>query len=235
MEFGEDSSERAYILEVLGEASRVVHEIPVSGYMRIGRGSEEFKPDVLIPPECTSASRKHGVLDLRGTKPVLEDRSRFGTLVNGSRVEQGVTELSDRDEIIFGLLGDGWRVRFRYVDQKEVTSPADPFELLAISENPRQIRMGQLVIEENLGRDAFHLLNFLAENKGRWYPTDRLVDLLWPDPDRIPLAAKGALAKSKKRVNDLLRPYWQGQDAIESRPHRGYRMKLRLDFTERSS
>ena len=150
MGVGESTSERAYILEVLGEASRVVQEIPVSGYMRIGRGSEEFKPDVLIPPECTSASRQHASLDLRGDRPVLEDQSRYGTLVNGSRVEQGVTELSDRDEIIFGLPGDVWCVRFRFALQIGVTSSADPLELLTVSENPRQIWVGRLVIEEKL-------------------------------------------------------------------------------------
>lgn len=231
MGVGETNSERAYILEVLGETFQVVQEIPVSGYMRIGRGSADFKPDVLIPDECTSASRQHAMLDLRGERPILEDQSRYGTLVNGRRVERGVTELSDRDEIIFGLPSDGWRVKFRYVDQKEVTTPADPMELLAISENPRQIRMGQLVIEENLGRDAFLLLKFLSKNKGRWYPLDRLVDLLWLDPDRMPIAAKGTLSKSKKRVNDLLRPYLDGQDAIVAAPYRGYHMKARLDGT----
>ena len=79
MGVGESTSERAYILEVLGEASRVVQEIPVSGHMRIGRLSAEFKPDVSIPDECTSASRQHAVLDLRGERPVLEDQSRYGT------------------------------------------------------------------------------------------------------------------------------------------------------------
>ena len=180
-------------------------------------------------------SRQHAVLNLRGDRPVLEDQSRYGTVVNGRRVEPGGTELSDRDEILFGLPGDGWRVRFRYVDQKEVTSPADPLELLAISENPRQVRVGQLVIEENLGRDAFLLLQFLSEHRGGWYPTDRLVDLVWPDPDRMPIAAKGALSKSKKRVNDLLRLYLDGQDAIVAAPYRGYRMKERLDDPEKSS
>jgi len=230
MGVGEDTSERADILEVLGEASRVVQEIPVSGYLRIGRRSPDFKADVLIPDECTSASRQHALLDLRGNRPVLEDRSRYGTIVNGSRLEHEVTELSDGDEIIFGMPGDGWRVRFRYVDQQGVTKPADPLDLLTVSENPRQIRIGPDVIDENLGRDAFHLLTFLSENKGKWYPTRHLVDVLWSDdPDGGPIAPDQALSRGKKRVNDLLKPYLQGQDAIDSAPFRGYRMKPRLD------
>ena len=57
-----DTSERAYILEVLGEASRVVQEIPVSGYMRIGRGSE-----VTCTPEI--GPREMRVLELDGPAP----------------------------------------------------------------------------------------------------------------------------------------------------------------------
>ena len=232
MAVGESTPERPFILEVLGEASQVVQEIPVSGYMRIGRGSEEFKPDVLIPPACTSASRQHATLDFRALRPVLEDQSSYGTIVNGDRVEDGTTELSDGDEIIFGLPGDGWRVRLRCVDPHGVTEPADPLELLTVSENPRQIRMGREVIEENLGRDAFRLLIFLTENKGSWYPTSRLEDLLWSDePDGGPTAAHQALSRCKRRVNDILKPYLQGQDAIVAAPFKGYCMKPRLDAT----
>jgi len=150
-------------------------------------------------------------------------------MVNGRRLEHGATELSDRDQIIFGLPQNGWRVRFRI--KERYTEEVDPLELLTVSDNPRQLRIGHLVIEENLGRDAFHLLRFLAENKGRWYPTDGLVDLLWPDPDKSPVAANQALARSKKRVNDLLRPHLLGEDAIDSAPFRGYRMKPRLDHS----
>ena len=235
MGIGESTSETGYILEVLGESSQGPKEIPVSGYVKIWRTTAESTSDVSIPDKCASASRQHAILDLRGERPVLEDHSRYGTMVNGTRIEHWPTELADRDEIIFGMPGDGWRVRFRYVDQREVTTPADSLELLTVSENPRQIRIGRDVIEEKLGRDAFLLLKFLSESRGRWYPTDRLVDLLWPDPDKMPIAAKGALAKAKKRVNDLLGPHLQGENAIQSWPHRGYRMKLRLDFPAKGS
>jgi len=224
---GKAASEGTHVLEVLGGGAHVVREIPVSGYIWIGRGSAEFKPDVLIPDECTSASRQHAALDLRGNRPVLEDHSRLGTIVNGRRLEHGTTDLSDRDEIIFGLPQNGWRVRFRI--REGYTEEPDPLELLTVSQDPRQVRIGQLVVEETLGRDAFHLLRFLAENRGRWYPTERLVDVLWPDPDKMPIAANQALARSKKRVNDLLRPYLRGQDAIVSAPFRGYRMKPGLN------
>ena len=222
----ESTSERAYVLEVLAEATRVVQEIPVSGYMTIGRGSEEFKPDVSIPDECTSASRQHAVLDLRGNRPVLKDQSRYGTIVNGIRLEHGATQLSDRDEIIFGSPQTGWRVRFR---KRRNTEEVDALELLTVSENPRQVRIGHDVIEEELGRDAFLLLKFLVENKGRSYPIDRLVDLLWPDSDKMPIAAKQALSRSKRMINDLLRAHLREQDAIVSKPYRGYRMKPGLD------
>jgi len=228
MSVEETAAEGGWVLQVLDEAGRVAREIPVSGSITIGRGSTEFGPDVVIPDECTSASRHHAVLDLRGNRPVLEDRSRLGTMVNGRRIEHGVTELSDRDEIIFGLPQNGWRVRFR---GERHTEEVDALELLTVSENPRQVRIGKIVIEENLGRDAFNLLRFLAGNKGSWYPTDRLIDLLWPEPDTSPTAANQALARSKKRINDLLKPHLQGQDAISSAPFRGYCMKPRLDHS----
>ena len=183
---------------------------------------------MLIPDECTSTSRQHAVLDLRGNRPILEDLSRFGTIVNGIRLERAATELSNRDEIIFGSPQDGWHVRFR-IQGNQITEEADPLELLSVLGHPRQIRIGQLVIEENLGRDAFHLLEFLSENKGGWYPTGGLVDLLWSGPDGGPLAPDQALARCKKAINDLLGPHLEGQDAIVSATFKGYRMKPGLD------
>lgn len=81
----------------------------------------------------------------------------------------------------------------------------------------------------------FLLLKFLSENKARWYPTNSLVNLLWPDPGKTPIAAKQALARSKKRITDLLSTYLDGQDDVESWPHNGYRMKPHLDSSGKSS
>ena len=231
MRAGVSASQSAYVLEVLGEASRVVQEIHVSGYARIGRSTANNKVEVSIPDACVSASRQHAVIDLRGDRPLLEDQSRYGTMLNGSRIEHGVGELSDGDEILFGMPGDGWRVRFRYLDRLDETKNADPLELLTVSENPRQVRIGATVIEENLGRDAFILLRFLSKNKGKWFPKDRLVDLVWPDPDKTPIAALGALSQAKRRINDLLSPHLNGQDPIVTVPFRGYCMKPHLDVT----
>jgi len=225
---------KTYVIEILGESGQKVQEIPVSGNLKIGRGAEEFKPNVLIPPECGSASRDHAGLDLRGPYPVLEDRSRLGTIVNGTLLDHATKQLSDGDEIIFGVFEDGWRVRFRSVDQEEVTRTPDALEMLVVSENPRMVRIGLNPINEKLGRDAFQLIKFLSENRGRWYTTDRLVDLIWLDPDTMPIAPKQALSKCKRRVNDLLNDYLGGQDAIVAWPHRGYCMKPRLDPPDKS-
>ena len=225
----ESTPENSFVLEILGESGQKVQEILVSGFLKIGRGSNDFKPNVLIPPECGSASRDHAGLDLRGPHPVLEDRSRYGTIVNGVLHVHESMELSDGDEIIFGGFEDGWRVRFRILDQQEVTKFPDPLEMLVVSDNPRLVLIGTNPVEEKLGRDAFNLVKFLSENRGRWYPTDRLVDLLWPDPERMPIAPNQALARGKKKVNDLLKPHLGGQDAITAWPHRGYCMKPRLD------
>ena len=113
--------------------------------------------------------------------------------------------------------------------QGNETSPADPLELLVVSKAPRLVRIGRLVVEEQLGDQAFRLLKFLAENKGRWYQVPSLVSLLWPNPDSSPYQAEQALSRDKRRINDLLSPYLGDQEAIQSWPHKGYRMKARLD------
>ena len=85
------------------------------------------------------------------------------------------------------------------------------------------------VVEEHLGNRAFVLLKFLSDHKGNWYTTETLIEFLFPDPDSAPLLANEALSRSKLEINRLIRPYIDGQDAIESWPHRGYRMKPRLE------
>jgi hypothetical protein len=227
---GNETSPRAdYFLEVLDEVDRAVREISLAGRVTVGRGGPDFTLDVTIPGECQSASRQHADIDLRGERPVLSDHSRYGTLVRGQLVHNASVPLRHGDDIVFGLAETGWHVRFRVAAAGRETSPADPLELLVVSEAPRQVRLGRLVVEEQLGDQAFRLLKFLAVNKGRWYPVPYLVELLWPDPDTMPLQANQALARDKRRINDLLSPYLGGQEAIEAWPHRGYRMKPRLD------
>ena len=230
MQGNEMSPRGDFFLEVLDEVDRVVREIPLAGHVTVGRGGLDFTPGVAIPSECQSASRQHAEIDLRGERPVLSDHSRYGTIVEGRLVQNASVPLRHGDDIVFGLAETGWHVRFRVAAaQGRETSPADPLELLVVSEAPRQVRIGRLVVEEQLGDQAFRLLKFLATNKGRWYPVHSLVSLLWPDPDNSPLQANQALARDKRRINDLLGPYLGGQEAVESWPHRGYRMKPRLN------
>ncbi|MBI4332350.1 MAG: FHA domain-containing protein [Chloroflexi bacterium] len=217
-----------YFLQALDDIGQVVRELPLAGVVTIGRGSPDFAPDVVIPGECQSASRQHAVIELGGDRPVLTDNSRLGTIVNGRRIEHTSVELHHGDEVVFGLEASGWRVRFR-VAGHQVTYPPDPLEMLTVSETPRKVYIGQLAVEEHLGGRAFHLLKFLAEHKGGWYPLSNLASVLWPDPDRSPYSAETALSHYKKAINDLLRPHLQGQDALQARPYSGYRMKPRLD------
>ena len=224
-----------YFFDVRDEEGRVLEEIPLAGLATIGRPARDCTPDIEIPTQCGSASRLHATLKLQGAQPFLEDHSRLGTIVNQTLVVRSSVPLNHGDEIVFGQSGDGWRVRFRGPkDSGRTTTPADPLELLIVSEAPRQIRTGRQVVEEHLGDRAFFLLKYLSDHKGNWYPTQNLIGVLWPDADNSPLHANEALAKHKKQINDLLRPYIYGPDAIEdnaieSRPYRGYRMKPRLE------
>ena len=126
---------------------------------------------------------------------MLADHSRFGTVVNQSLVENRSVPLTHGDEIFFGLTEDGWRVRFRVAsDTGGTTTPADPLELLVVSETPRQVRIGRQVVEEQLGDRAFRLLKYLCDHKGNWYTVDSLVSIIWPDAENSPLQANQALA-----------------------------------------
>ncbi len=227
------SSRVEYFLQALDDAGQVVRKIPVAGQVKIGRGSPDFTPDVVIPAICKSASRDHAVIKLGGDTPVLTDKSRFGTIVNGRRIVHSSVELHDGDEIDFGLEASCWRVRFQVADTLGGTVDADPLEVLTVSDIPRKVCIGCSVIPEHLGGRAFQLLKFLAEHKGRWYPVSNLASILWPDADRSPISADTTLSHYKKAINDLLRPRLQGQDAIQARAYSGYRMKPRLGDTRK--
>ena len=151
-----------YYLDVLDEAGRVSEEIPVAGPITIGRPSQEFTPDIEIPAQCRSASRQHATIKCQEDQLVLADHSRFGTIVNHTLMEHCSVPLHHGDEIIFGQSGDGWRVRFRAPNDPGITTtPADPMELLIVSEMPRQVRIGNEVLkEEHLGDRAFRLFKF---------------------------------------------------------------------------
>lgn len=217
-------------LDVLDSLGTAVQEVFVSGPSRIGRTAPESEVDITIPSECRSASRLHAVIEPHEGHVRLTDQSRFGTIVNGTVVLHDSVVLRHGDELVFGLPHDGWRVRLRIAGAAgATTAPADPLESLVVSETPRQVRIGRLVVEEQLGARPFRLLKFLADHKGAWYGISSLVDILWPDPETAPYQAHQALSHYKKSVNDVLRPHLHGQDAIESWPHRGYRMRQRLE------
>ena len=230
MQNRETPTSTTYVFDVLDEEGRAVREIPMTGPATIGRGSPAFIPDVVIPPECHSTSRQHATIDVQGHRVVLADTSKFGTIVNGTVINRGSVELHNGDAIVFGLSGDGWRIRFRISGSfPDITRQLDPLESLTVRDSPRQILVGRLEVEEHLGDRAFRLLTFLADKRGKWYPLQHLQELLWPDADASPVQEDQALSRFKKLINDLLRPHLKGQDAIESWPHRGYRMKPRLD------
>ncbi len=187
-----------YFFDVLDEEGRVLEEIPLADRATIGRPSKDANPDIEIPTQCRSASRMHATIKLQGGQPVLEDQSSLGTIVNGTLVERSSVPLNHGDEIVFGQPGDGWRVRFRGPrDPGTTTKPADPLELLVVSEAPRQIRIGRQVVEEHLGNRAFVLLKFLSDHKGNWYTTETLIEFLFPDPDSAPPAFRFTLLESE--------------------------------------
>ena len=218
-----------YFLDVLDEQGLVLRQIPLAQRATVGRSSAGSMPDVVVPADCGSVSRRHATIEICQPQPVLTDHSAYGTTVNNAPITNTSVGLDHGDLIVFGLPQDGWRVRFRSVGESSRTIPPDPLSMLVVSERPRQVSVGRLILDEQLGNRAFRLLTFLWDHRGEWYTTNHLVDLLWPDLDALPLEAKQALSRYKRIINDLLRPHLAGEDAVEMHPHKGYRMKLRLD------
>lgn len=102
----------------------------------------------------------------------------------------------------------------------------DPIQSLEVSDDPRRITILGKVVPENLGGNAFRLLKFLADRKGDWFPTTRLTTVVWPNEP--PVNSGTALSQAKRAINDTLRPYLGGDDAVESWPFLGYSMKPSL-------
>ena len=69
-------------LEVLDDDGHRVKVVTVSEEATIGRASEKHTPDIVVPSECQSASRRHAVLGFSDGRPILTDSSKFGTVVN---------------------------------------------------------------------------------------------------------------------------------------------------------
>lgn len=201
--------------------------VTVSGEATIGRASDDQTPDIVVPAECQSASRRHAVLRFSEGRAVLTDSSRYGTIVNDHLIRGDSVDLEEGDLIVFGWRNDGWRVQvlFQHPDKTDLR---DPLELLLVSSAPRKVMIGRVLLDEHLGDKAFRLLQILAANKGQWFPINHLAETLWPIPDDAPEMPNQALSRYKKAINDLLRTHLDDQDAIETRPFQGYRMKVRL-------
>ena len=214
-------------LEVLNDVGHTIKVVTVIGEATVGRASEDQTPDVVIPAECQSASRRHAVFNFSDGRPVITDSSRYGTIVNDQVIHEQSLSLADGDLVVFGWKNDGWRVRVRF-QGPQMTELRDPLELLVVSPVPRQVMIGRERVDEKLGDRAFRLLQILAANKGQWFPINSLAEMLWPIPDNAPEIPNQAVARYKKAINDLLRHHLDEQDAIEMRPFQGYRMKVRL-------
>ena len=90
-------------LEVQGRDQTLI--LPLDGdVLHIGRG---LAADLRL--DESSVSRRHAILVLRASGArLLDDRSSFGTFVNGRRVQQA--DLQDGDVIVLG------RVMLRYLE-----------------------------------------------------------------------------------------------------------------------
>ena len=79
-------------------------EVPTDGTLVIRRGTAGEKPyaGVLVLHDEAVSRQEHCRVIVRGRQMTLEDRSRWGTTVDGTRVQNGSVELSDDSTIRIG-------------------------------------------------------------------------------------------------------------------------------------
>ncbi len=79
-------------------------EIPAEGTLVIRRGTpgEKSHAGVLVLHDDAVSRQEHCRVSLHGRRLTLEDRSRWGTTVDGTRIQNGVAELIDESNIRIG-------------------------------------------------------------------------------------------------------------------------------------
>ncbi len=136
--------------------------------------------DISLPERAIS--RQHIRIYKENERYFLKDLdSRNGTWVNGQRLEGGVKELFDGDEIHVALL-----VRLRY-SGSEATAPL-PFELpeniggrLRLDRESRRVFIDDDEIDPPLSLPQYRLLELLYTHNGSVRTRDEVVEVVWPD------------------------------------------------------
>jgi hypothetical protein len=125
-------------------------------------------------------SRYHARIRRQKDQYVLEDLgSKNGTIVNGRRIVEPVT-LSDGDEIQLTPLR-----QLTFVDYG-ATAPLPGESLgpvLDLNQATRQVMVRGTLLEPPLSAAQFALLSLLADQTGRVYSREEVIEVVWPEDE----------------------------------------------------
>lgn len=125
-------------------------------------------------------SRYHARIRREKDQYVLEDLgSKNGTIVNGRRIVEPVT-LSDGDEIQLTPLR-----QLTFVDYG-ATAPLPGESLgpvLDLNQATRQVMVRGTLLEPPLSAAQFALLSLLADQPGRVYSREEVIEVVWPEDE----------------------------------------------------
>jgi DNA-binding response OmpR family regulator len=186
--------------------------------MTIGRGQDS---DVVVDDRWVS--RNHARIRREGEQYVVEDLgSKNGTFVNGTRIA-GPAGLTDGDVLQVTPL-----IELTFVDYG-ATAPL-PGEMqapgLVLDMETRQVLVRGRLLSPALSHSQFTFLSLLAEERGRVYSRDAVIEAVWPE-DSAEGISDEAIDALVRRIRLRLRELDPGCEYLVT--VRGYGFKLEPD------
>jgi DNA-binding response OmpR family regulator len=177
-------------------------------------------PDNDVVVDDRWVSRHHAQVRREGNEYVLEDRgSKNGTLVNGKRIVRPVS-LQDGDEVQVAPL-----FTLTFVDYGATAPlPGDQGPRgLEIDPEARQVWIGGQLLSPPLSLAQFALVELLAQEPGRVYSRDEIVEVVWAE-DAAEGVSDEAIDALVRRVRLRFRELESDHEYIVT--VRGYGFKL---------
>ena len=185
----------------------------------IGRWKDN---DVIVDDRWVS--RNHARIHREDDRYVVEDLgSKNGTFVNGQRIA-GPVVLSDGDVLQVTPL-----VELTFVDYG-ATAPL-PGEAqapgLVLDLETRQVLVNGRLLSPPLSHAQFMFLALLAEEPGRVYSRDEVVDTVWPEDDRDGISEQAIDALARRLRERLAEADAESTYVVTVRGH-GFRLENAL-------